>query len=619
MKKIILLFSLCSLLIAGYSQIRPGKTGSYNKVKAIRPSMRVDDAFLGFKLPNSIVATKGTLDDPILGTTKYDFHTNAALENRLYLHPDGTIGTTFTMAHNDDPFTDRGTGYNYFNGSSWEAQPATRLENLRTGWPSYAPWGANGEIIVSHQNATSPLVILTRPQKGTGAWTQSILDPPSGASGLMWPRVVTNGVNHSCVHIITVTGPTANGGVAYQGMDPALIYNRSTDGGTTWDGWRLLEGMTATDYLGIPADDYAFAQPVGNTLCFVVGESWLDQFLMKSTDNGTTWNKIMIWTNPFPKWAGGDTTGNFFAPDGSTAITLDKNGKAHVVFGLQYPSGNEAGEKFWTINQDGLIYWNEDMGELPQEMNPDTLNAHGNYIGWVQDTMVFYSPIAEYAYYYMSMSSMASMAIDDQNRIFVAWSGITNFRDGDNFMMRHIFQRASVDGGATWSDTIIDLTSAFYYNFQECVYPHMSPTSDDKIYILFQSDTYAGVYLNGTSGAQGQQIMTNNDMTILTPLKEEIVGVDPKPVSQQPSWMISQNYPNPFSEKSLVEVKIDRPGHLSMEISSVVGQKIRMMDKGNVQSGSYQFIIERESLPSGVYFFTVKLDKESFTRKMIVE
>lgn len=43
------------------------------------------------------------------------FNTNSSTENRIYLCPDGTIGATGMMAHLDD-FTDRGTGYNYFDG-----------------------------------------------------------------------------------------------------------------------------------------------------------------------------------------------------------------------------------------------------------------------------------------------------------------------------------------------------------------------------------------------------------------------------------------------------------------------------------------------------------------------
>ena len=56
----------------------------------------------------------------------------------------------------------------------------------------------------------------------------------------------------------------------------------------------------------------------------------------------------------------------FYCPDGSSGVTLDNSGKAHVVFGLQRAKGDHDG-KYWYPFTDGVIYWNEDMDELPQE------------------------------------------------------------------------------------------------------------------------------------------------------------------------------------------------------------------------------------------------------------
>ncbi|HNW76987.1 MAG TPA: hypothetical protein PKJ28_08895, partial [Bacteroidales bacterium] len=96
----------------------------------------IGDVIPGQSVPNATVSLKATLEDPVTGTTKYDLQTNAATQNRIYLYPDGTIGTTFTMSH-VNTFSDRGTGYTYFDGVDWGDQPSVKIESVKAGWPSY--------------------------------------------------------------------------------------------------------------------------------------------------------------------------------------------------------------------------------------------------------------------------------------------------------------------------------------------------------------------------------------------------------------------------------------------------------------------------------------------------
>ncbi len=602
-----------SISVAALAQLRPVFPKVKKDFKVLRSTAVKGDETIGTKPGYTTAFTKSVMDDPSTMVTRYDLQTNSSNQTRMYYYPDGTMAATANWSKTDT-YGDRGTGYNYFNGTAWGAQPTARIENSKAGWPSYARWGANGEVVVSHHNSLG-LIVSTRPVKGTGAWTQTILGGPAGAEDISWPRVVTNGPNNTYIHIICVTY------VTYQGLTNALLYYRSLDGGATWETQhRIIDGTTSADYLTFAADTYTFAEPKGNTLAFVVGDSWTDQFLMKSTDNGTNWTKTIIWPCPYNKWAGPDTTGTFWSPDGASAIVLDNSGKAHITFGLQRASGDATGAKFWVPFTDGLVYWNEDMPEMPFDINPDTLYAHGNYIGWVQDTNVFYAGTGELAHYYVSMSSFPTMVIDDQNQMFVVWSSVTNYRDLNNFMLRHIYARASSDLGQSWHDTIADLTTGLVYNFTECVYPSASPTSSNsKIYLVFQGDPEAGVYLKGSSGAQGQQDITNNDIIFLSPSKDQIIIVGNQEKTMQPTFYVSQNSPNPFHGMTTVNVKLERPAALSMEVFNVSGQKVMDISKGTMPAGAYQFVVDGSSLMAGVYFYTVKANNEAVTKKMIVQ
>jgi hypothetical protein len=618
MKRLFLLLWLAGGMLTLHAQTRPVFPRHAND-KLVPVSVKnLDDAIPGTQNPNPLTASRHYKDDPDLGVTRFDKQTNSSCENRLYRFPDGTIGTTYTISHTDD-FNDRGTGYNYFNGTAWGAAPASRIETLRTGWPSYAPFGATGEIVVAHQKASLPLIISTRTVKGTGAWTQTIMQGPAGAAGLDWPRVITNGPDHTWIHLIAITGRVANGGSIYNGLDGALVYNRSLNGGVTWSGWTQLDGMTSSEYLGFNGDTYNWAQPRGDTLAFAIGDSWNDFFIMKSTDNGATWTKKFVWHNLYNLWAGADSVPRFYCPDGSLAVELDHQGITHVVFGLQRASGAIGGGKYWVPFNDGLIYWNESMAELPQDLLPDTLVSHGNYIGYVQDTMTFYAQETDMAWYYLSMSSMPSMAIDDQGRIFVAWSGVTNMRDASNFMLRHIFGRTSLDNGNTWCDTIVDLTGNFVYNWSECVFPSMSPTSDDKIYLLFMSDAEAGIYQNASGGAQGQSSIDNNDMILLAVSKDQIVGTGRPSSEISPRFRVSQNYPNPASGITVFDVRSEVPSDVMLDVYNSIGNRVLAMQDRISGEGVLQFRLNAGALSPGIYLYRVMCNGASQTKRMEVQ
>ena len=624
MKRALLLFFAAGFIVSATAQLRPFLNNPQSPVKALKPVAQMGGEAVGVQTPNTTVASDATLADEVIMTTTYDLQTNSTNQQRMFRYDDGTMAGVAIFSHdNSGSFPERGTGYNYFDGTSWGTQPTTRIEaTTRTGWPAYAPLGPNGEIVVAHSSGTLPLYINRRDIRGTGAWTQTELAAPVDASGLLWPRMVTSGDDHMSVHVFALTAPTGNGGVVWNDMDGALVYNRSLDGGDTWDGWVLMDGMTSSEYLGFGGDTYAWAQPVGNTLAFVVGDSFNDEFIMKSTDNGDTWTKTIIWDCPYDFWAGGDTTGDFYNSDGSSAAAIGPDGKVHVLFGFGRGNGDEAGNKYWTINNDGLIYWNEDMPELPQVMDPDELFASGNYIGWVPDTNVFYIPTNQYAFYYGSMSSMPTLVVDDANQVFAFWSGMTINQDPDNFLLRHIFARASVDGGATWRDNIYDVTGEFVQQWTEFAYPTVaSQTTYDKIYLIDQDDDLAGVYLKSSnSGYQGQMEITNNNITLMEVDKNDIiewgVGVNNKPAE---TFTVAQNYPNPVTGRSVISVKLTQPGNLSMSIVNVVGQQVMRLEKGTVNTGNQQFVVDGSTLPAGIYFYTVTVNKQSITKRMIVE
>jgi len=387
-----------------------------------------------------------------IGETWYDLQTNSALSSRIHLFDDGTIGAVWTQGIASPPaFPDRGTGYNYYNGSTWGPPPATRVETVRTGWPSYAPLGSNGEIMVSHDfgAGTAGLVFNKRTSKGNGAWEEFTFTGPPGQTNVVWPRMVTAGTDQNSIHVLALTRPSGNGGTPYMGQDGALLYSRSTDAGLTWNIDNvILPGLGSEFYTAISADDYVWAEANGNTIAFMTGSQWHDLVLMKSTDNGDNWTKTVIWEHPYPffDWNTTITTDTLWAVDGSFSVTLDDNNMAHVVFGLTRVAHTEPGTtyNYWPYT-DGIVYWNEDMG--PFQTNPtnphwtlhaDLLYESGHLVGWTQDVdgdgEVSIFDLELQVYRSLGISTMPTIFVNQSQKVFLIWSSTTEtFDDGTHY------------------------------------------------------------------------------------------------------------------------------------------------------------------------------------------
>ncbi|MCF8302461.1 MAG: T9SS type A sorting domain-containing protein [Bacteroidales bacterium] len=552
-----------------------------------------------------------------IGNTVYDLQTNSTLQNRFYMHADGTLAATWTRGMENPPSCpDRGTGYNYHDGTSWGPMPTERIEDDRVGWPSYAPWGENGEMVVAH--LAEGLNIATRPEKGTGEWSHQTFMGPDEAPLLTWPRVSTSGENNMWVHII------ANSYEPYEGQPTALLYSRSEDGGETWlDDNIILDGLGEDYYTEISADDYVWAQPNGGAIAFLVASAWHDMFMMKSTDNGSTWEKTVIWEHPYPFFKFDETiTDTFYCVDNSANITLDKNGKAHVVFGINRVLHAETGTTYTFFPfVDGIGYWNEDMETFSDNLHaldpyghPDSeLVENENLIGWYQDVngngeMDLEDEIIHYRS--IGLSTMPTISVDAEGKILVMYASTTEGFDNGTNTYKHVWARSSPDGGLTWG-SFTDMIAFFVaHSFDETIYPQLTSRSGDYFHYFYQADEHPGVALDDEHPYVENRIIYGKIQ------KSEIIGMD-DPQAAEPAIRVSQNQPNPFMDNSIIMVNTTKPVNVKLNVYSITGQLIYSQDAGKVNN-THQFTIDGSELSSGIYFYSIEAGNQTLTKKMTV-
>lgn len=581
----------------------------------------LDDAQENLKAPYKS-ADWIDITDTEIGDTRYDNQSNASIPNRIYLYDDGTIGATWTRSMDETNFfPDRGTGYNYFNGSSWDNWPDSRIEDIQVHRPTYAPLGENGELSVTHSSGNG-LYFSSRPQKGTGSWNYSSFPGPPGEPYILWDRTVTSGTDHNRIHLLALTLPSTHGGTPYNGLDGALLYSLSDDGGNTWLMQNdILPGMTSDEYTGFAGDTYTFAEPRGDVVAFVVGDPWTGLFLMKSTDGGENFEKTVIWEHPYPMWQFGTPTDTFYCADGSQSACIDAQGKVHVAFGINRVYADDAGT-YWYPWVGGIGYWNEDMDAFSDDLN--ALSPYGdpgsemvedvNLIGWTQDVdgngQIQFAD--ELGYYWLGLSSMPQLVFDPvQNYLVLVFTSATETFTNGQQNYRHIWSRISYGDGVanTWGD-FQDLTSSIAHIFDECVYPSCAANTDNNVHLVYQYDIDPGIASWGSQHPYVENTIGYISFPLIYTSVNDVRSNDP---------VVSQNYPNPFAGISTVMVKLTTTAELSLEVTNVAGQKVYEIPAKKVNAGTHLLKIDGSKLTKGIYFYTVKTGEKSATKKMIVD
>jgi len=461
----------------------------------------------------------------VIGYTTYDLQTNGSVQNRLDVHDDGTISAGWTMSKEfNTTYSDRGTGYNYFDGTSWINQivqptdQVDRIETSRVGWASVFGLGNGEERVITHSTSLNVLNQASRTSIGTGAWT----DANIGEFYMIWNRSVAGGLDGNTIHMIALTEPMGTGwsGSLYNGLNGALLYFRSQDGGAIWDiDTMQLPTMDTAHFLGFSADDYAISAK-GETVVIAYFNDWGDSFIVKSTDNGDNWTNTTFLNFPHDKYAideGLDLDSDgvldqVYSTDNSGALIIDDQGMAHVFYGIMMYADDDLsdGSSSWFPLTNGIAYWNESYGA---DNTPPTVHA-GDTSLWYSDMMndhwIAEAPdlngdpnvggvdeVGGYALYYRSQASMPSAGLSSNGEIYMTFSGYTETVDNGSQVFRHIYVTKSTDGGTTWK-TPVDITPHDDWDgMQECVYGSLSPVVDDKLRLIYQLDFEPGLAVQG--------------------------------------------------------------------------------------------------------------------------
>ncbi len=171
-------------------------------------------------------------------------------------------------------------------------------------------------------------------------------------------------------------------------------------------------------------------------------------------------------------------------------------------------------------------------------------------------------------------------------------------------------------------ETNIDTVKFYYKETNDTAWNEIATTLDERFYYVSLPELNSGeyslkVYLADSFG---------NGLTMLQEpafIYHKVVSADDENVLPK-KFELYQNYPNPFNPVTTRKYSIptnvggETHGRASLRIYNVLGEEITTLVNERQAPGEYSVQFDASDLPSGVYFYTLRVGDFVSTKKMIL-
>lgn len=96
-----------------------------------------------------------------------------------------------------------------------------------------------------------------------------------------------------------------------------------------------------------------------------------------------------------------------------------------------------------------------------------------------------------------------------------------------------------------------------------------------------------------------------------------VLGVDPYSIIPK-TFELNQNYPNPFNPETKIKFALPKEGFVKLSVYDASGREIESLINQKLNAGTFEVTWNGANLSSGIYFYTLKTEGFSETKKMIL-
>lgn len=104
--------------------------------------------------------------------------------------------------------------------------------------------------------------------------------------------------------------------------------------------------------------------------------------------------------------------------------------------------------------------------------------------------------------------------------------------------------------------------------------------------------------------------------------RAEVVGADVAAAAAGDGFALGQNAPNPFRPATTFEYTVPRPGPVAITVYDAAGRRVIEVRREHATAGTFRFdwdgrTVDGRPVAAGAYFYSVRADGRTLTRKMI--
>ena len=184
----------------------------------------------------------------------------------------------------------------------------------------------------------------------------------------------------------------------------------------------------------------------------------------------------------------------------------------------------------------------------------------------------------------------------------------------------------SSDLGLTWTGEYFPFPNKFVYGLHFKGYD-IFLTTDGGIYSKREGTSYYYYDLGMGPVAYPQSFNVNDDFTLTLPGYEGNLYVGTSSImptsvknetEAEASFLLEQNFPNPFNSTTIIPCSIAESGDYRLEIFDCLGRSVSLLFSGWLEKGKHQYKLQCDDLASGIYFSTLSGGNGNRTTRKLV-
>ncbi len=372
-----------------------------------------------------------------------------------------------------------------------------------------------------------------------------------------------------------------NSMLAFTVSNNTMSVLRSTDNGTTWN---------PTNYPNIPINKFL---TVGSKV-FAAVEGLGS--LYTSTDNGQTWISVNPTSTEPVRCLAVNSKGYIFAGTQNNGVGLSTDGgKNFNPVNNGNPEGNV---RDMVINKKDEVFIGVKGGNGVYKSTDDGAS-------WVKTGMT-----TTYRVYQLAVNSNGDLFAgtdESYGGMFrstddgISWQQINNGLTGNNISIPISIAQ---DGTIFVSEQAAD-SMRFHCQFSNdngnSWHPVNSPANSIVILVTIGPD--GKIYASTTNG-----LYVSAAFTAVKSEDKQFIK----------NYALMQNYPNPFNPATKIKYSIPKSGFVSLKVYDVLGREVATLANEQKSAGNYEVNFDASKLSSGIYYYRISAGNYIATKKMIL-